>query len=97
MDWTTDPQFQLALSRTEGIIVSAAALRHPDGIALRQRQEGHNNLQGHANSLVPLALLLAKTSPALMIVFRSLTDLAEDMGSGSSEASPSYSLHSRDS
>ena len=58
MDWTANVGFQKKLSRLDGIIATAARLGHPDGRALKARRQGQNNLQGHANALEPLAVLL---------------------------------------
>jgi hypothetical protein len=86
MDWTKDAGFQRALSRLDGIITTAARLGHPDGQALEGRRQGVNNLQGHANALEPLAVLLARKSPALLTTIKSLTKLSADMGQGSAES-----------
>lgn len=86
MDWTKDSAFQRSLSRLDGIITTAARLGHPDGQALDGSRQGVNNLQGHANALEPLALLLAQKSPALLPIIKSLTKLSDDMGAHSSEA-----------
>lgn len=86
MDWTKDPAFQRSLSRLDGIITTAARLGHPDGQALEGRRQGVNNLQGHANALEPLALLISQKSPALLVTIRNLTNLSSDMGPGSKES-----------
>jgi hypothetical protein len=86
VNWTSDATFQISLGRLDGIITTAARLGHPDGQALHGRRQGVNNLQGHANALEPLAVLLAQNSPALLIEIKSLTNLSNDMGQGSSEA-----------
>ena len=86
MDWTANVRFQKKLSRLDGIIATAARLGHPDGRALKARRQGQNNLQGHANALEPLAVLLAQTSPALLSVVKARTSLAANMGRGTTEA-----------
>ncbi len=86
MDWTTDAQFRMSLSRLNGIIATAARLAHPDGKALKARRQGKNNLQGHANALEPLALLLAQIYPALLASIKARTSLNANMGQGTTEA-----------
>lgn len=58
----------------------------PDASALFQRTRGQNNLQGHAHSIVPLAVLLARVYPQLLLAIRINTDLQHGMTGQSAEA-----------
>jgi hypothetical protein len=85
-DFRTDVAFQAMLKGAEATIESLAGDRVPDAVALMQRAAGKNNLQGHYNALLPLAVLIARTDPSLLSHVKSRTSLLHNMGAGSSEA-----------
>ncbi|NKC32063.1 hypothetical protein [Falsiroseomonas selenitidurans] len=85
-NWTTDIGFRLALARLGGAIVASGRLGLIDARSIRWRASGGANLQGHANTLVPLSLLLAMTDKTLVRRVRRDTDLTRDMGRGSVES-----------
>jgi hypothetical protein len=67
-------------------------LRHriPDATALYQRGRNVNNLSGHAHSIIPLAVLIAREYPALLAFIRARTDLQRAMTARSLEARDRY-------
>lgn len=87
-DYREDPAFASAVASVrEGIRSMARGFDVPDANALVSREEGAHNLQGHAHSVVPLAVLVARFNPGIMTAIRVKTDLDHSMGDpGSAEA-----------
>lgn len=85
-DYRFDPAFRAAVAAVETGIEQLAANGVPDAQALMDRAAGVNNLQGHYNALVPLAVLLLRQQPHLVAHVKGRTDLAIDMGQERSEA-----------
>lgn len=85
-DLTADKEFQTAVAKARRLIEREAKGGSEDAVALVERKNGKNNLQGHYNSLVPLAVLLASEYPDLLEDIRSGTRLSHNMGRGSYEA-----------
>ena len=87
-DLRQDAAFSAAVASVrEGIRNAASQHEVADALALVGREEGEHNLQGHAHSVVPLAVLVARLNPGLMSTIRARTDLDHDMGTaGSDEA-----------
>jgi len=63
VDLRNNPSFRAAVDATRATIASLAQSGISDGQAIRARGLGENNLQGHARSVVPLAVLFARTYP----------------------------------
>ena len=64
--------------------------RIADATALYQRGQNVNNLSGHAHSIIPLAVLLAREYPVLLGLVRARTDLRRAMTRQSGEARDRY-------
>ena len=62
----------------------------PDATALYQRGRNVNNLSGHANSIIPLAVLISRVHPTILVFIRARTDLQTAMTARSSEARDRY-------
>ena len=77
-DIRQDAAFATAVAGARAAI-SQLHLRHriPDATALYQRGRNVNNLSGHANSIIPLAVLIAREYPALLAVIRARTSWGE--------------------
>lgn len=73
-DYSTDSAFRAAVAAAEAGISYLAGERVADAMALVDRLHGRNNLQGHYNAVVPLAVLVLRKSPWLsgLISFRHL-------------------------
>ena len=90
-DIRQDAAFATAVAGARAAI-SQLHLRHriPDATALYQRGRNVNNLSGHANSIIPLAVLIAREYPALLAVIRARTELRRAMTARSFEARDRY-------
>lgn len=85
-DRTKQMAFKLAASRFEGALFAAARLGMRDAQAIRWRAQGGANLQGHANALVPVAILLAQLHPSVLKKVRIATNFLNSMGKGTPES-----------
>ncbi|MBX6362422.1 MAG: hypothetical protein IRZ00_01030 [Gemmatimonadetes bacterium] len=74
-DLRREPVFTTAVAATRHAITDLAAHGVADALALVRRVRGVNHLQGHANSIVPLAVLMARVYPQVLQVVRARTDL----------------------
>lgn len=85
-DLRESPAFSGAVGATRHAIIDLARNhRVPDALALYNRERGVNNLQGHANSIVPLAVLMARIYPGILPIIRARTDIRNELGSGNHE------------
>ena len=86
IDYTQDRGFGALLSATETItgVLSAGGVR--DAQRLAERLVGWHNLQGHARSVVPLAVWLTTRHPEILCSIREMTDLGTLMSNTSAEA-----------
>ena len=90
-DIRRDPAFATAVAGARAAI--DALHRHhgiPDATALYQRGQNVNNLIGHAHSIIPLAVLIAREYPFLLGFVRARTDLRRAMTRQSREARDTY-------
>lgn len=62
----------------------------PDATALYMRGQNVNNLIGHAHSIIPLAVLIAREFPSLLAIIRARTNLDRGMTPRSGEARDRY-------
>ncbi len=86
MDLRHDAGFEAAVAAAEEVIYSMAKSGVPDARMLAARTAGWNNLQGHAHSIVPLAVLLVRRYPSVLTKTRRHTDLGRNMANRSTEA-----------
>ena len=86
VDYTQNRGFEALLSATETITGVLAANGVRDAQRLTERLVGWNNLQGHARSVVPLAVWLATRHPEILCNIREMTDLGTLMSNTSAEA-----------
>ena len=85
-DLRNDPAFVAAVAAARQAIGELASRGIPDAEALVARSAGWNNLQGHAHSLIPLAVLYARSNYTQLQAVRSATILTQAMTGGSQEA-----------
>ena len=83
---TVDPALADRVSRARALITRLARDGVEDAMAIADRQAGTNNLQGHAQSLVPLAVWFLDRAPEEATQLRARTDLRSGMGQGSHES-----------
>ena len=80
-DLRRKPEFAAAVAAARAGIAEFAKRRVPDAVAIQQRLHGKHNLQGHAHSVVPLAVLVARENRGLLQMARQRTKLRADMAS----------------
>jgi len=80
VDFRDKKDFTTAVNSVRAGIISYADEGIPDAGAITEREKGANNLQGHAHSLVPLAVFFARQYPETVQEIRNVTDLDEPMG-----------------
>jgi hypothetical protein len=85
-DLRNDLAFGTAVGATRYVISELARRGVRDAQALAQRRSGWNNLQGHAHSLVPLAVFFARSNPPSLRAVRATTTLRRSMTARSQEA-----------
>ncbi len=85
-DLRNDPAFASAVAATHQAIRHLARVGIEDARALVRRSRGWNHLQGHARSVVPLAVLLARKNLNIVRAIRTATVLRQPMTSTSREA-----------
>lgn len=85
-DLRHDPAFAVAVESTRQAIFALATDHNiPDAEALVRRARGENQLSGHAHSVLPLAVLVARTFPHVLTIIRARTDLHNSMAPRASE------------
>lgn len=85
-DLRMDLAFSTAVAVAKAAIAEFARGGIADAQALAVRRRGWNNLQGHAHSIVPLAVAYARAHPNQLRTIRARTDLARGMTRWSREA-----------
>ncbi|OCA86159.1 hypothetical protein [Bacillus sp. FJAT-27986] len=85
-DYRNDLKFQAKVSTTRFLIDFLADQGVDDAIAIKRRGQGAHNLQAHAASIVPLAVLFSLHNSSLVTNIKLNSDLYHNMGTGSSEA-----------
>lgn len=90
-DLRQNPAFATAVAGArEAIDQLHRKYRVPDATALYQRRRNVNNLSGHAHSVIPLAVLIAREYPTLLAVIRARTTLERAMTAGTNETRDRY-------
>lgn len=85
-DYRKSSKFKKAYGRARQIILKAVVDNVPDAKFLVLREAAWNNLQAHAHSVIPLAVLFAVENRGLLRGIRANTDLWANMGGHSVEA-----------
>lgn len=85
-DYRRNLLFGAALNGLHSELDSLAVGGVPDAQALIDRRDGSNNLQGHYQSVVPLALWFCRRYSQHLPALRAATDVRRDMTSGSTES-----------
>jgi hypothetical protein len=80
VDLRDETDFATAVNSVRAGIISYADQGISDADAITDREEGVNNLQGQAHSLVPLAVFFARQHPNTVQDIKNVTDLGESMG-----------------
>jgi hypothetical protein len=80
VDLRDETDFATAVNSVRAGIISYADQGISDAEAITDREEGVNNLQGHAHSLVPLAVFFARQYPDTLQQIQNVTDLDASMG-----------------
>lgn len=85
-DLRRDAAFVAAVAAARQAIGELASRGNADAAALVQRSGGWNNLQGHAHSIVPLAVFFARHRPLALGPIKGATSLRTSQSHGSREA-----------
>ena len=85
-DYTQDSEFEALLEGTRGITGSLADRNVVDAQMLVRRSQGWHNLQGHARSIVPLAIWFIRQHPGVLCTIRANTNLNTMMNNASRES-----------
>jgi hypothetical protein len=86
VDLRNDPAFVAAIAATRESIAELASRGVLDAESLVARSGGWHNLQGHAQSLLPLAVAFARAYSQRFQAIRASTNLRPSMGPASREA-----------
>ena len=86
VDYTQDLSFRAMQEAADSLVRVLAGRGVRDARAIAERAAGWHNLQGHARTIVPLAIWLALHRPELLCTLRVETDLQIGMSGRSAES-----------